>query len=82
MSSDIERKKTQAIFLTKHLNLLAKQLHEIDKEIDMLEELNEENISKEIYYIKKFDTLVEITFTRYNTTGHITADILNYDSIG
>jgi prefoldin subunit 5 len=72
--SDLQRKQKQADYLCHQIALLTHQLEHVERELAEIE--SDKNTYREIYLIKKFNRLVDITYTLCPETGDITAEIL------
>jgi hypothetical protein len=71
---DLRRKQKQADYLCHQIALLTKQLVYVEQELAEMEA--DVNTARVIYLVKKFNRLIDITFTLCPETGVITAEIL------
>jgi prefoldin subunit 5 len=71
---DLQRKQKQADYLCHQIALLTHQLEYVERELAEIE--SDVNTYREIYLIKKFNRLVDITYNLCPETGTITAEIL------
>jgi hypothetical protein len=72
--SNLSRKQQQADQLCHQIAILTKQLVYVEQELAEMED--DKNTARVIYLIKKFDRLIDVTFTLCPETGDITAEIL------
>jgi prefoldin subunit 5 len=72
--SNLSSKQRQADYLGHQIAIMTAQLVTVEQEMAEIE--SDENTCREIYLVKKFNQLIDITYTRCPETGTITADIL------